>query len=116
MKKNYFNYTRIKDKYLLTNDLGRYAFLSKEEMYRFLTDQLKPEEGLTTKLKENYFLYDTSDHAFVEEAGAAFREYRQNLFQGAALHIFVLTKQCNQQCVYCQGLNEKVTSTIHWHR
>ena len=112
MKKNYFNYTRIKDKYLLTNDLGRYAFLSKEEMYRFLTDQLKPEEGLTTKLKENYFLYDTSDHAFVEEAGAAFREYRQNLFQGAALHIFVLTKQCNQQCVYCQASTDMERSSM----
>lgn len=46
MKKNYFNYTRIKDKYLLTNDLGRYVFLSKEEMYRFLSDQLSPEEEL----------------------------------------------------------------------
>ena len=30
MKKNYFNYKVINDKYLLTNDLGRYIFLSED--------------------------------------------------------------------------------------
>ena len=103
MKKNYFNYKQVKDKYLLTNDIGRYVFLTKDQFYRFLMDKLELEEEITAALKENYFLYDTSDYDFVEEAGSAFRDYRRNLFQGAALHIFVLTKQCNQQCVYCQA-------------
>lgn len=103
MKKNYFNYTQVKDKYLLTNDLGRYMFLTKNELLRLIMDRLDPEEELTLRLKEQYFLYEGSDYDFVEEAGAEFREYRRNLFQGAALHIFVLTKQCNQQCVYCQA-------------
>ena len=51
-------------------------------------DKLESEEEITAALKENYFLYDTSDYDFVEEAGSAFRDYRRNLFQGAALHIF----------------------------
>ena len=93
MKKNYFNYTQVKDKYLLTNDLGRYMFLTKNELLRLIMDRLDPEEELTLRLKEQYFLYEGSDYDFVEEAGAEFREYRRNLFQGAALHIFVLTKQ-----------------------
>ena len=28
MKKNYFNYKQVNDKYLLTNDIGRYVFLT----------------------------------------------------------------------------------------
>ena len=103
MKRNYFNYKKIKDKYLLTNDLGRYIFLTKDEFLKFITDRLKPEEKLTQLLKGQYFLYESSDYDFVEKAGAEFRKYRRNLFQGASLHIFVLTKQCNQQCVYCQA-------------
>lgn len=106
MKKNFFNYKKIGQSYLLTNDLGRYLFLSQNEFYRFLRDQLTPQEDITQKLKEEFFLYDGSEYEFVEKAGETFRQYRRNLFQGAALHIFVLTKQCNQQCVYCQASTE----------
>lgn len=106
MKKNFFNYREMRQKVLLTNDLGRYVFLSKEEFYRFLRDQLDPQEEITQRLMDEFFLYDGSEYEFVEQAGEAFRMYRRNLFQGAALHIFVLTKQCNQQCVYCQASTE----------
>lgn len=106
MKKNFFNYREMRQKVLLTNDLGRYVFLSKEEFYRFLRDQLDPQEEITQRLMDEFFLYDGSEYEFVKRAGEAFRMYRRNLFQGAALHIFVLTKQCNQQCVYCQASTE----------
>lgn len=106
MKKNFFNYREMGQKVLLTNDLGRYVFLSKEEFYRFLRDQLDPQEEITQRLMDEFFLYDGNEYEFVERAGEAFRMYRRNLFQGAALHIFVLTKQCNQQCVYCQASTE----------
>lgn len=106
MKKNFFNYREMGQKVLLTNDLGRYLFLSREEFYRFLRDRLNPQEEITQRLVDEFFLYDGSEYEFVERAGEAFRMYRRNLFQGAALHIFVLTKQCNQQCVYCQASTE----------
>lgn len=103
MKKNYFNYSKFKDKYLLTNDLGRYCFLTKQEMYELVTDKLLPDSEIYQELKEKYFIYDISDFEFVERAGQEFRNYRCNLLEGTTLHIFVLTKQCNQQCVYCQA-------------
>lgn len=103
MKKNYFNYSKFKDKYLITNDLGRYSFLTKQEMYNLLLNNIQPESGLYQELKDKYFIYDNSDLEFVERAGYEFRNYRCNLLEGTTLHIFVLTKQCNQQCVYCQA-------------
>ena len=72
MKKNFFNYKKIRDKYLLTNDLGRYMYLSKEELYRMLTDQIEEEEELSQRLKEKFFVYDGSEYDFVEKAGNAF--------------------------------------------
>ena len=57
MKRNYFNYKKIRDKYLLTNDLGRYIFLTKDEFLRFVTNKLDPQEGLAGRLKDEYFLY-----------------------------------------------------------
>lgn len=103
MKKNYFNYKVINDKYLLTNDLGRYIFLSEDQFEKLMSDQLSEEDEITQQLEDEFFLFDSSDYDFVEKAGKAYREYHRNLFQGAALHIFVLTRQCNQQCVYCQA-------------
>ena len=87
MKKNFFNYREMGQKVLLTNDLGRYLFLSREEFYRFLRDRLDPQEEITQRLVDEFFLYDGSEYEFVERAGEAFRMYRRNLFQGAALHI-----------------------------
>ena len=46
MKKNYFNYKQVNDKYLLTNDIGRYVFLTKDQFYRFLMDKLESEEEI----------------------------------------------------------------------
>ena len=62
MKKNFFNYREMRQKVLLTNDLGRYVFLSKEEFYRFLRDQLDPQEEITQRLMDEFFLYDGSEY------------------------------------------------------
>lgn len=37
MKLNYFNFKNFKDKMLLTNDFGRYLFVSKEDFQGILS-------------------------------------------------------------------------------
>lgn len=113
MKKNYFRFKKIDSKYLITNDVGRYAFLDKESLYKYITDDFtnsKEDRQLIDELKENFFLYEDGELSFVEEAGFELRNYKQFLFQGTSLHIFVLTNQCNQQCIYCQASTNKVSS------
>ena len=105
MKKNYFRFKKWDAGYLLTNELGHYAFLSKDAFMAFLSgdgDKLKAL-SVYEKLKDLMFFYDVDDLTFIEEAGIRYRQYKQYLFQGPQLHIFVLTRQCNQQCVYCQA-------------
>lgn len=108
---NYFNYKKFKDKYLITNDLGRFEFLTKDELFTFVTEKMDKESDKYLQLKEKYFAYDGSKYAFVNQAGMQLRDYKRYLFSSTTLHIFVVTKQCNQHCVYCQASATGKTDT-----
>lgn len=43
------------------------------------------------------------DDLYLEKTSAGLRDMKTYLFQGPSLHIFVVTNQCNLQCVYCQA-------------
>ena len=59
MKSNYYNFKKYKDKYLLTNEEGKYIFLSEEEFHHLVYREYnKLEEGIFVRLKQNYFIYD----------------------------------------------------------
>ena len=100
---NYFNFRPYKNKYLLTNDLGRYCFLEPEQLRSLLTDRLSPESDAARLLRERYFLYDGSDEAFAKMTASALFDSKNYLCRSTGLHIFVLTSACNQSCVYCQA-------------
>lgn len=100
---NYFNFKQFRDKYLITNDLGRFQFLSKEELYELVTEKMDPNSPIYKKLKDNYFLYDNSKYLFANGTGMELRNYKRYLHMSTSLHIFVVTKQCNQHCIYCQA-------------
>lgn len=55
MKRNYFNYKKIRDKYLLTNDLGRYIFLTKDEFCGLSLINLIHRKNLQAGLRMNIF-------------------------------------------------------------
>lgn len=105
---NYFNFTKFKDKYLITNDLGRYLFLNTDEFKDFCENRIPQESDLYRQLYENYFIYEGHKQLFAYEAGNALQDYKNYIFSAPSLHIFVVTKNCNQKCIYCQAsTNEK---------
>jgi len=68
MKSNYYNFKKYKDKYLLTNEEGKYIFLSEEEFHHLVYREYnKLEEGIFVRLKQNYFIYDENDEVFIEK-------------------------------------------------
>ena len=67
MKTNFFNFRRYKDRYLLTNDFGRYAFVSKEELNGLIYGNLDENTDIYTELEEKGFIYSTSDNSFINE-------------------------------------------------
>lgn len=115
--KNFFNFKKLDNKILITNDLGRYALLEEWTFHNLVYDELKLSEDIREKFRKDYFIYDVPKAVFARQAGEELRKYKSYLFSGTTLHIFILTKNCNQNCVYCQASanqseKEMMTETI----
>jgi len=102
IRTNYFNYRKLGDKYLLTNDLGRFIFINEKQFSSFVNSNEIISNELYLKLKENYFIYENRE-LFVEDASLELKKYKNYLMEGTQLHIFVLTTYCNLSCIYCQA-------------
>ena len=105
---NYFNFKKFQDKFLITNDFGRYKFLSNKEFSDLLLDRIDIHSELNKCLEKDYFTYSNIKDSFIENNYIELEKSKNYLFQSTSLHIFVVTTACNQQCVYCQAQNGKV--------
>lgn len=107
---NYFNFKPFKDKYLITNDMGKYQFVSQETLSSIINDT-DIDEDVLVKLKENFFLFDEYENVLAEKAKYYIRDSKSYLFGSTSLHIFVLTNICNMSCIYCQAKDD--ISIVH---
>ncbi len=107
---NYFNFKPFKDKILITNDIGKYQFISNETLSS-MVNGFPIEEKTLNELKEKFFLYDEYDEVLAERAKYYIRDSKSYLFASTSLHIFVLTNICNLSCVYCQAKDD--TNIVH---
>ena len=104
----YFNFRKTgfgpePDSYLITNDLGQYAFVGKEDLRALITGRMNTESSLGQKLAAEGFIYSESDLTFANTHVHEARSARPEIFSPTSLHIFVLTTNCNLACVYCQA-------------
>lgn len=100
---NYFNFEKFQDKYLITNDGGFYEFLTEKEFVDFTADNINVDSDLYQRLKSKFFCYQNPKQQFIDDFSVKVRKYKGYVFSPATLHIFVLTKRCNQKCIYCQA-------------
>ena len=100
---NHFNFQKFNDKVLITNDLGKYAFLTAGEFKNFIMDKLDENNECYSILKDRYFLIPDDFSSFAEETVPILRSLKQYVFTATALHIFAITNMCNMRCVYCQA-------------
>ena len=112
MKFNYFSFKQVNsEKYLLTNELGFYEFLSKENFENVIGERFDDIDLETiTRLKDKFFIYDQDADVFVENASYKYRDNKNYLFAATCLHIFVLTNTCNMNCVFCQAQDTRQTN------
>ncbi len=97
-----FNSSKIKGKYLVSNLLGKWDILDKDE-FRKLSSLALAENGKGQELFKR--LYDRGiivDQDNFKGLIKDFKEKNANLFRGTSLHIAVLTTRCNLKCKYCQ--------------
>lgn len=100
---NHFNFQKIENQILITNDFGKYAFLSEQEFKKLLRGDVAEEDPCYQTLKDGFFLIRNPAELYSAEAVTALRKMKNYLFSGTALHIFAVTNSCNINCIYCQA-------------
>lgn len=92
--------------YLITNDIARYSFLSKEEFNDFINGKLEKWEKYK-ELSEKRFL---KDETYTTDMSWAFAKKNRFLAFGPTLHIIVTTLRCNHKCQYCHAAVAPMTA------
>ena len=103
MKPGYYLWEPFGDHYLITNDLGRYAFLSHEDFNALSSGQMTDGAECAQMLEERGFVYRGDTEIFVGHWANELTSMKRCLFTATQLFILVLTTACNQRCVYCQA-------------
>ena len=110
---NYFNFKQFTPEHLLiTNDFGAYSFVSRPELYALLHNSLEPDSALYGELMENGFILPDSAEEIAQSTLVRYRNAKNYLFGATSLHIFVLTNECNLNCVYCQARDHERVSPL----
>lgn len=107
-KLNYFNFKENKNNYLITNDIGKYNFLSKQD-FKNLIQRKELNTELKQELIQKGFIYEGNEEIFASNQAMKLRRAKEYLLVPTTLHIFVVSKNCNFNCIYCQAgnLNQK---------
>ena len=102
---NFFRFKKFGQKYLLTNDIGHYIFLTPAQFRDFLSGILNYKSAIYQELEEKGFIKDNFNS---DQAISRYRHRDSNLFYGTTLHIIVVTLGCNFRCIYCQASSRPV--------
>lgn len=98
-----FRFAPFRNDVLLTNDAGKYAFLTPEKFRLFVSDQLSHEDETWKMLCERHFATEGTREAYLQQARQAVVGNHAYLFRGTSLFILAVTNRCNNRCVYCQA-------------
>ena len=107
MKLNFFNFKKLGNKLLLTNDLGKYIFVSEYEFKKIIGKSVEPDSELEKRLIEACMIYADTDLEYSNINKYDIRELKSHMSSATSLHIFVVTTSCNMSCTYCQANNGK---------
>lgn len=97
-----FTFSRISNHEVLVNELGD-IIISPNGTVSKLVKHEPIDDELFKSLIANFFVSDTQIPSLSDVYCMRLREKKRFLDQFTALHIFVLTLRCNQNCIYCQA-------------
>jgi len=95
----FFRFKKFWNDYLITNDIGKYSFLTKEEFGNFIAWKILKWDKYDELLR-NKFIKNTN---YENDMSLAFAKKNEFLAYGPSLHIIVVTLRCNHKCQYCHA-------------
>ena len=102
-KRGPFYWIKRNEEYLLTNDLGRFIYLSENQFSAFLAGTLNESDPTLSALQDRGFLYFDDAQEYVQRWAGELAVMKECVFSATQLFILVLTNACNQRCTYCQA-------------
>lgn len=104
-----FNFKRLSGKEVLINELGDMVIAPVGTAQKIVDHQLD-DENLYKTLVANFFISEELIPSLLDIYASRLRMKKGFMDDKAALHIFVLTLRCNQNCIYCQATSQDETS------
>lgn len=98
-----FRFERFNDEeYLLTNEVGEYIFLHKDDFNTFVEGKLDVHSDLFYDIVSKQIATTDSVDDVVNMLATKFRTKKSILKDFTSLHMVVPTLRCNSSCIYCQ--------------
>ncbi len=98
-----FNFTPFDgDRYVLTNMVGEYALVKRDELHALVGHRLTPKDPSYSDLIARHFLMEENSDVAVDLLALKTRTKYHRLSNFTALHLFVVTLRCEHSCPYCQ--------------
>ena len=104
-KVSFCRFKKLGDKYLVTNDVGRYVLLTPELFECFMGGTLNENSEAYQDLTGKDFVKGYLDRKGLVEK---YRQRNSFVFLGPSLHIVVVTLRCNYRCIYCQASSREL--------
>lgn len=104
-----FNFFRAIDKDILINELGD-IIVSNAGTAEKIVNRLPIDEELYKSLVANFFITENPLPPLLDVYASRLKLKKGFMDDGTALHIFVLTLRCNQNCTYCQATSRDENS------
>jgi His-Xaa-Ser system radical SAM maturase HxsB len=98
-----FRFERLADgRFLVSNLVGDFLFLTKDELDRLGGLRLEPGDGLYERAFEALLIGPRDAQAQAQLLALRLRSRMDFLQRPSQLHIFVVTLRCEHSCPYCQ--------------
>lgn len=106
-----FNFAKLGEKYLVSNDAGEYSLLRRSELVDLVDGKLPFDSDIYKKLRAKHFLYDHTSDTALDLLALKVRTKYSTLREFTSLHIFVVTLRCDYSCPYCQVSRQSGSDT-----
>ncbi|AIZ33023.1 His-Xaa-Ser system radical SAM maturase HxsB [Pseudomonas parafulva] len=98
---------------LITSDTGEHLHVNDEQLRALSQFDVQTGSAFYKDLLARHFIYEPERHDPFAQMAAQYRSRKDFLFQGPALHLFVVTLRCNHTCQYCQVSRAPLSGSGH---
>lgn len=101
-----FTFSRISHTEVLVNEVGDMLAAPEGTVQAIVERSIDIKSELYKSLVANFFISERTIPSLLDIYAERLAEKKRFMDDGTALHIFVLTLRCNQNCVYCQASSQ----------